>query len=56
MENGCLSPVTKYMLHVYLLLMIPHFTKTYWCVLKQGKAVQFQYKRGYLQLFLLESS
>ena len=28
-ENGWLSPVTKYMLHVYSLLMIPYFTKIY---------------------------
>ena len=45
MENGCLPPVTKYMLLVYLLLMIPHFIMTYWCFLKQGNAIQFQYKQ-----------
>ena len=28
-ENGWLSPVTKYMLHVYSLLIIPQFTKIY---------------------------
>ena len=44
LENGCLSQVTKYMLHVYLLLQ--YFTKTYLCVLKQGTAIEFQYKQG----------